>query len=212
MPELAPQSDPEENPDQAPATLPPMLSVRKHFRGRIPVLKQLLQTSYGREVYDRMLIYIRLGCADGVAAIALGITPRTFSNWMRKGQDSKYKRSMFRKLFLDVREAQARARLMREMQLSRQNPLAWLRVGPGKKKLWEEDEGWKDPDSGSTPAPGETLQDIIEEGQRAPISESDTLEALEELERLGILTLNRDRLPPRIEDSLSSPTNGNGQE
>ena len=85
------------------------------------------------EVYQRFLATIRVGCFDWVAAESIRISYASLNNWMKRGSATK-KKTIYRKFYLDVMQAQAQARLTTEIQVRKDNPEFWLRNGPGKSK------------------------------------------------------------------------------
>lgn len=86
------------------------------------------------DLYARMLLYVKLGAFDSVAAGSVGVSPTTFSTWMRRGHEdfAAQVSSPYSRLWLDVYHARCQARLMAEVQVKRENPLAWLQRGPGR--------------------------------------------------------------------------------
>lgn len=89
------------------------------------------------QVHTTIVSYVRSGAYDWVAAQACGIEPRTFYNWMAWGEKGNPRYVQF---FHDVRKARAEARVVAENEVRRDNPLAWLRYGPGRERPGE--PGW----------------------------------------------------------------------
>lgn len=89
------------------------------------------------EVQHRIVSYIRAGAWEYVAAGAAGVSYTTFNVWMTS-QNPRY--AEFQSA---VREARLQARATAEIEVRRENPLAWLRQGPGRGRTPEE-EGWTD--------------------------------------------------------------------
>jgi hypothetical protein len=87
----------------------------------------------------KITAYIRAGSFDWVAARACGIPPRTFYHWMERGEQGE---PIFAEFWREVQEARAQARLMREVKVADTEPLAWLRMGPGRDRPGE--PGWTD--------------------------------------------------------------------
>lgn len=77
---------------------------------------------------------IRAGAWDYVAAQAAGVDKATFWRWMG---DERKLYSDFRK---QVEEAHAQARITAEIEVRRDSPLAWLRMGPGRAR--KDAPGW----------------------------------------------------------------------
>lgn len=107
-------------------------------RGRPGKLESILDNC--PEVYQRMLKLIRAGAFACGAAQAMGIAPETFSRWLSRGR--REQDGIYRQFRQDVLRAQAEARVVAEIQVYRENPLAWLRFGPGRSRPGE--PGWTD--------------------------------------------------------------------
>ena len=95
------------------------------------------KTKLTDELQQQVVSYIRAGAYDWVAAQATGIRKATFYRWMQAGERGRQPYAGF---FAAVREARAVARVAAEMEVKRDNPLAWLRYGPGRAKPGE--PGW----------------------------------------------------------------------
>lgn len=136
--------------------------------GRRPAIKNIMR--FQRAAYDSFLNLIRLGAYDYVAAEKLGITSRTFLRWINQGKEeaerwqafaeelegnedlddeakdleweAAYEPSCYCRFFLDVMQAKAESRSMREMQVANDSPFQWLRYGPGRTRPGR--EGWTD--------------------------------------------------------------------
>src|SRR5581483_11134580 len=80
-------------------------------------------TSDSRET---ILAAIRAGAFDHVAASAAGVDAGTFRRWMAD------ERPTFRAFRAEVGMARAEARSVAEARVFKENPLAWLRFGPGR--------------------------------------------------------------------------------
>jgi hypothetical protein len=96
------------------------------------------------EVQQRIVEKIRAGTFDWVAARSAGISPRTFSEWMARGEerDDRTCEPVFAQFAVEVRRAQAEARSEAEIVVRKEAPLAWLRYGPGRDRPGE--PGWTD--------------------------------------------------------------------
>ena len=90
------------------------------------------------EVQKSIVAYIRSGAFDWIAAQAAGISPRTFRSWMKQGEDEKS--GSYREFHEAVAGARAEARVTAEVEVRKQNPLAWLRYGPGRERPGQ--PGW----------------------------------------------------------------------
>ena len=81
-------------------------------------------------VHQQIVTFIRAGAYDWVAAEAAGIGKSTFYRWLERG--AARAAEPHRTFLVDVREARAQARVAAETAVRRDNPLAWLRYGPGR--------------------------------------------------------------------------------
>ena len=116
--------------------------------------KQAVQRARGRpvgsvsltpELERTILSYIEAGSFDYIAAEAAGIDARTFRDWIARGEGRHPTRRRTPQLraFADkVRQARARARASREIQIADRDPKFWLqhaaRSKPGR-------DGWSEP-------------------------------------------------------------------
>jgi len=91
-----------------------------------------------RPVFDKLLLFIEQGAYDHVAARAMGVHPQTWSRWMGRG--SQERKGIYREFYLEVSTARSKARLLKELEVARDDPKFWLRCGPGKTK--PDDPGW----------------------------------------------------------------------
>lgn len=97
--------------------------------------------------------FIRKGTFEWVAAEASGISHRTFYNWITAGEAAETKEGEGGALadqeqatlhFLrEVRQARADVRAEVEIRVMQDDPLVWLKNGPGKTRGGR--EGWTDP-------------------------------------------------------------------
>src|SRR5438552_3793168 len=110
----------------------------KKRRGRPSKLVTLMEET--PTLYARMLGLIRAGGFAWIAAQSIGIAPETFSRWLTRGKIER--RGHFRQFRQDVLQAAAQARVFAEIRVYRDNPLAWLRFGPG--RTTEGSPGWTD--------------------------------------------------------------------
>jgi hypothetical protein len=98
-----------------------------------------------RRVEDKAVQMVLAGCFDWIGAQAAGISARTFARYMERGaadDEAGLTRSPFRRFYLRIREARAAARARAEYHVNRDQPLAWLRYGPGRERPNE--PGWTD--------------------------------------------------------------------
>jgi len=92
-----------------------------------------------KETMDRLLAFIRGGAFPYVAAAAEGIPSSTFFRWMLLGKEGK---KPYLGFWEKVTKAHSQKRVAVEVQVAKENPLAWLRLGPGRSRPGE--PGWTD--------------------------------------------------------------------
>ncbi len=127
------------------------------------------------DIQRTIVSFVEAGAWDYVAAESAGIDARTFRDWLARGEGRHPNRSPTPELTAfarAVREARARARAAREIEVAAKEPKFWLthqaRSRPGR-------EGWTDPvpDAATTsvltfaPTPeeaAETLRILAESG------------------------------------------------
>jgi hypothetical protein len=102
------------------------------------------------DVQQRILSYIRGGAFEWVAAEAAGIGKSTFYRWLQEGEAADS--GSYHDFWLEVRKARAQSRVAAEAEVRRDNPLAWLRYGPGRQRPdepgWTESHEIAGPDAG----------------------------------------------------------------
>lgn len=78
--------------------------------------------------------FIKAGGFPAVAAEAAGISKQVFEQWMAIGSRSHCKRGqqIYKDFVAAVHQAQAIARLNAEIQAHENDPVQWLKCGPGK--------------------------------------------------------------------------------
>jgi hypothetical protein len=91
------------------------------------------------EVWRNILAFVRAGGYPHVAAEAAGVPRETFEAWLARGDSSR----RFRKFRDEVLQAQAVARLNAEIKVLKEDPLQWLRSGPGRETGTS--PGWTQP-------------------------------------------------------------------
>jgi len=96
------------------------------------------------KVQATIIRHIRAGAFDWVAAQAAGVSRHTFWEWVRRGEGtgSRPTAPIYARFANQVRQAAAKARVEREVKVADMNPLAWLRMGPGRSQPGE--PGWTD--------------------------------------------------------------------
>ena len=115
----------------SPAASPSFKFITLRPKGRRPAVARLLAD---REAFNQILMLIRMGCFDHVAAQACGIGLSTWYRWLAEGEQHAEEgmRSAAREFWELVRQAQAQARVKFELEVAREDPKFWLRCGPGK--------------------------------------------------------------------------------
>jgi hypothetical protein len=99
-------------------------------RGRKPRLNDAL--------IGKIVSYIRAGAYDWVAAQACGVPSGTFYRWLQQGESANA--GIYREFREQVLVARAEARTAAEIEVRRDDPKFWLRVGPGRERPGE--PGW----------------------------------------------------------------------
>jgi len=126
----------QETPDQALVATPSLPAVVEPSpRGR--------KTKLTPELQRTIVSYIRAGAFDWVAAQAAGIHQDTFYHWLNLGTQG---RAPFSEFSDAIAQARAESRLAAEVEVRRDEPLAWLMKGPGRDRPGE--PGWTDRPSG----------------------------------------------------------------
>lgn len=113
------------------------------------------------EIQNTIVAFIRAGAFAEVAAQAGGISPRTFHDWMARGQERHPTRVPTKKLRAfahAVNVAKAEARLDAEVRVFRERPLAWLsRVARSAPEL----PGWTELPKEQDSSPSQHLAELI---------------------------------------------------
>lgn len=97
------------------------------------------------EIQHTIVAYVRAGAFPHVAAQAAGISPRTYFDWMARGEDRHPTRPSTPKLraFAQaVNQAHAEARIAAEVRVYKENPLRWLTYSARSKP---DRDGWSIP-------------------------------------------------------------------
>lgn len=118
------------------------------------------------QVFGKLLESLRGGAFDWVAAEGAGISRSTFYRWMARGDQGDGSYVVFAR---EVRQAKAQARMRAEGRVLEQNPLSWLRLGPGRERRGE--PGWTGEAKAQVDTPpeeraaeaGSTLADELEQ-------------------------------------------------
>lgn len=90
------------------------------------------------QLHRQIVSMIRAGAFANVAARAAGIGTTTFYNWLQRGAEAKT--GMYREFHDEVIQAKAQARAHAEIRVFQEDPLAYLRLGPGRSDNGE--PGW----------------------------------------------------------------------
>lgn len=163
------------------------------FGGRRPKLERLIK--YDPQSYEKILMFIERGAYDYIAAEAFGVTQKTFISWMNKGE--KAKDGIYRKFFLDVMQAKARARVLAEMQVRAEDPKFFLLNGPG--KTLPNRPGW----TNERDVAGDQerlMRAQLNPGRKEEVSNADLAKTLEVMSELGFLTEPLETVDPNEED------------
>jgi hypothetical protein len=91
------------------------------------------------DVLEDMLLKIRNGAYPYQAALSVGIPKSTFYDWLRRGRAGE---KPFAEFSDKVALAHSHARVFKEIKVATENPLAWLRYGPGRER--PDEPGWTD--------------------------------------------------------------------
>lgn len=137
------------------------------------------------EIIDAIAERIRQGTFPYIAAQSVGVARSTFYDWMGRGESG---RTPFSELLDKVREASAAARHDAEARVFQEKPLEWLRLGPGRSKPNE--PGWTDT-MVLAGDPERPIEHHHQHGSYLVLDEAETAETLEELEKAGIIQINR---------------------
>ena len=89
------------------------------------------------EIHHLMIQYIRAGAFETQAARACGIHPSTLRRWKKRGRREP---GPYREFAEDLEAALGEARVIAESRVFSENPLAWLRWGPGRER--PDEPGW----------------------------------------------------------------------
>lgn len=82
-------------------------------------------------IQEQICAFIRAGGYPHVAAEAAGIPPEVFDTWYQRG-NQKHPPKQYQLFAQAIRQARAQARLTAEVATFQDNPLSWLKSGPGK--------------------------------------------------------------------------------
>jgi hypothetical protein len=85
------------------------------------------------ELISEICGYIRLGAYDYIAAERVGISQRTFYNWMEQAEQEDAS-PLHLQFLQSVEQARAEARAGAELRVLDEQPATWLLKGPGRDK------------------------------------------------------------------------------
>jgi hypothetical protein len=108
------------------------------------------------ELQTQICAFVRAGGYPHVAAEAAGVPRAVFEDWMHRGATTTTGARKFRHFRAAVLQALAQARLAAEIKAFQDEPLAWLKSGPGKETA-DNRPGWS---SAVKPVINETNQTI----------------------------------------------------
>lgn len=93
-----------------------------------------LYSKQGLETFQRYITAIRRGSYGRVAAAQIGVAPSTLVNWLQKGKKEfeDEEETYHAQFYSDTVEAIAEARATAEGMVMEDNPLMWLKKGPGR--------------------------------------------------------------------------------
>lgn len=154
------------------------------------------------EVYRKVVMFIEQGCYDYVAAEAMGVTADTWRKWMRRGEEEAAdgKNTYYARFFRDISMASARARLMAELEVRRDDPKFFLTHGPGKPR--PNRPGWSNRVEVAGDADSPLSLEVADaRPDSAPVEELGTAIAL--MEELGLIHATPEGR--QIIDALPSP-------
>ena len=173
--------------------------VNANLRGRRPKINQLTP-----KTLSQILLMVRCGVYHHHAAKAAGITPRTWRDWLDKGEDDieGNRNSAYAQLFLLINKAEGEALVLKTIEAVNDDPKFYLTHGPGKAKQGREGfappsvkiEGGDDPirhqhnHEGTIQIEGSPHLTI---SLQKPEGASDFAQALSNLEDLGIAIPNK---------------------
>jgi hypothetical protein len=117
--------------------------------------------SLTKEIYDTIVSLSRGGTLPHVAAQAAGISPRTYHDWMARGEDLHPTRTSTPKLVRfarDVRIAQALFRARLEIRIANEDPKYYLRYAARSRPDYE---GWTELPQEEEAANSSTFEDVL---------------------------------------------------
>lgn len=94
----------------------------------------------GEAERSRLVEAIRAGAYAWVAAELVGVGRREFDDWRARGEAGE---RPYAELMAVVQQAEAEARTAAERRVLEDDPLSWLRLGPGRERPSE--PGWAAP-------------------------------------------------------------------
>jgi hypothetical protein len=129
-----------------------MMSIRSTVSTSSPVATEIAFSDFsehdrrGRrskltpEVQSALIAALERGCFDRTACAAAGIAPSTLYLWLAKGRQRAD--GPYHALLRAVTQARAKVRAEAEARVFAENPLVWLRCGPGRTRKGS--PGWSD--------------------------------------------------------------------
>lgn len=194
-------------------------------QGRISKLERIPQ-----DKYQTMIELIKGGTTWGVAAAFIGIHPRTFNIWMTRGMNQYNKveprKGKYVRLYHDVIQAGANARLGAEVRVHTKDPVIWLNQSPAARAI-PDVEKWADKTVVQIQGDSENPIDV-NVAQVLPIDQKTAAEMLKIMAEIGLINITeqgrmalfsdqpQDVVDSDFDDDNDEPTNGqlptNGKE
>lgn len=148
----------------------------------------------------KIVSLIRAGAFDYVAAEAVGISARTFRDWISRGEETHGSRGStpkLRRFAREVREARAMARVSAETRVFNQDPKYWL----SKVARSELDrDGWTDLDPEAVRGP--SLEDRVRDWELRGRQGGDLIPALQASNRLEDRVKARELRRARVAEAV----------
>lgn len=123
-------------------------------------------TKLTAEIHQRIVQFVRAGAFETVAARAGGVHPSTLRRWKKRGEREP---GLYRDFVEDLEQTKAEVRAVAEHRVYEENPLGWLRLGPGRARTGE--EGWTEQVALTGPEGGvialEVLDELVRQADRS---------------------------------------------
>jgi hypothetical protein len=106
---------------------------------------------YNAAAAEALLLYIRAGAYEDVAAEAAGVPRAVYRHWLARGEGQEAEEP-YRTFARRVQAAKAQTRVWAEIQMREKEVRNWLKCGPGKEAPGN--PGWSKEAAPATPADG----------------------------------------------------------